>query len=81
MRGLLTKNAFVEGVGKQTALVARARAWARKRVVYKHIFCNAPVPLGTAFRPPYRRQPCTQKLLVAVHLARASASASAYASA
>ena len=77
MRGLLPKNAFVEGLRKQTVRGARARAWARKRVVYKHIFCNAPVPLVTAFRPPYRRQPCTQKLLVAVHLARASAYASA----
>ena len=45
----LTKNTFIEEMRKQYVLVARARGLSQKRVLYKHIFRNALLPLVTAF--------------------------------
>lgn len=44
---LLTKNTFVEEIRKQYVLVARAKGLSQKRVLYKHIFRNALIPLVT----------------------------------
>jgi microcin C transport system permease protein len=46
---MLTKNTFVEEMRKQYVLVARAKGLAQKRVLYKHIFRNALIPLVTGF--------------------------------
>ena len=46
---LLTKNTFVEEVRKQYVLVARAKGLSQQRVLYKHIFRNALIPLVTGF--------------------------------
>ncbi len=46
---LLTKNTFVEEIRKQYVLVARAKGLTEKRVLYKHIFRNALIPLVTGF--------------------------------
>jgi microcin C transport system permease protein len=44
---LLTKNTFVEEIRKQYVLVARAKGLSQDRVLYKHIFRNALIPLVT----------------------------------
>ncbi len=44
---LLTKNTFVEEIRKQYVLVARAKGLSQRRVLYKHIFRNALIPLVT----------------------------------
>lgn len=46
---LLTKNTFVEELRKQYVLVARAKGLAPKRVLFKHVFRNALIPLVTGF--------------------------------
>lgn len=46
---LLTKNTFVEEIRKQYVLVARSKGLSQKRVLYKHIFRNALIPLVTGF--------------------------------
>jgi microcin C transport system permease protein len=46
---LLTKNTFVEEMRKQYVLVARAKGLSQQRVLYKHIFRNALIPLITGF--------------------------------
>lgn len=46
---ILTKNTFVEEMRKQYVLVARARGLSQTRVLYKHIFRNALIPLVTGF--------------------------------
>ena len=46
---LLTKNTFVEEIRKQYVLVARAKGLSQGRVLYKHIFRNALIPLVTGF--------------------------------
>jgi microcin C transport system permease protein len=46
---LLTKNTFVEETRKQYVLVARAKGLSQGRVLYKHIFRNALIPIVTGF--------------------------------
>ena len=46
---MLTKNTFVEEMRKQYVLVARAKGLSQRRVLYKHIFRNALIPLITGF--------------------------------
>lgn len=46
---MLTKNTFVEEMRKQYVLVARAKGLSQQRVLYKHIFRNALIPLVTGF--------------------------------
>jgi microcin C transport system permease protein len=46
---LLTKNTFVEEIRKQYVLVARAKGLSEQRVLYKHVFRNALIPLVTGF--------------------------------
>ena len=38
---MLTKNSFLEELGKQYVLTARAKGCSEKRVLYKHVFRNA----------------------------------------
>ncbi len=46
---MLTKNTFVEEMRKQYVLVARAKGLSSQRVLYKHIFRNALIPIVTGF--------------------------------
>ena len=46
---LLTKNTFVEEIRKQYVLVARAKGLSEWRVLYKHVFRNAIIPIVTGF--------------------------------
>jgi microcin C transport system permease protein len=44
---MLTKNTFVEEIRKQYVLVARAKGLSQRRVLWKHIFRNALIPIVT----------------------------------
>jgi microcin C transport system permease protein len=44
---LLTRNTFVEEIRKQYVLVARSKGLSQRRVLYKHVFRNALIPLVT----------------------------------
>lgn len=46
---MLTKNAFLEEIRKQYVLTARAKGVSERRVLWKHIFRNALIPLVTGF--------------------------------
>ena len=46
---MLTKNVFIEEIRKQYVLTARAKGLPENRVLYKHIFRNALLPLITGF--------------------------------
>ncbi len=46
---MLTKNVFLEEIGRQYVLTARAKGLSEHRVFYRHIFRNALSPLVTAF--------------------------------
>ena len=46
---LLVKNTFVEEIRKQYVLVARAKGLSERRVLYKHVFRNALIPIVTGF--------------------------------
>ena len=46
---MLTKNTFVEEMRKQYVLVARAKGLSQGRVLYKHVFRNALIPIVTGF--------------------------------
>ncbi len=46
---MLTKNSFIEEIRKQYVLTARAKGLAQNRVLYRHVFRNAVIPLVTGF--------------------------------
>lgn len=46
---LLTKNSFLEEIRKQYVLTARAKGLDENRILYKHIFRNAIIPIITGF--------------------------------
>jgi len=46
---LLTKNSFLEELRKQYVQVARARGLSQSRVLWKHVFRNALIPIVTGF--------------------------------
>ena len=46
---MLTKNSFLEEIRKQYVLTARAKGLSERRVLYKHVFRNALIPLITGF--------------------------------
>ncbi|MFZ5520146.1 MAG: microcin C ABC transporter permease YejB [Pseudomonadota bacterium] len=46
---MLTKNAFLEEIRKQYVLTARAKGLAERRVLWKHVFRNALIPIITGF--------------------------------
>ena len=46
---MLTKNTFIEEMRKQYVLVARAKGLSKTRVLWKHIFRNALIPIITGF--------------------------------
>ncbi len=46
---MLTKNSFLEEIRKQYVLTARAKGLSENRVLYRHVFRNAMIPLITGF--------------------------------
>jgi microcin C transport system permease protein len=46
---MLTKNSFLEEIRKQYVLTARAKGLSEGRVLWKHIFRNALIPILTGF--------------------------------
>ncbi len=46
---LLTKNSFLEEIRKQYVITARAKGLNEKRVLYRHVFRNAIIPIITGF--------------------------------
>jgi len=46
---MLTKNSFIEEIRKQYVVTAKAKGLSEKKVLYKHIFRNALIPLVTGF--------------------------------
>ncbi|HTI17845.1 MAG TPA: ABC transporter permease subunit [Trinickia sp.] len=46
---MLTKNAFLDEVKKQYVLTARAKGLTERRVLWKHVFRNAMLPLVVGF--------------------------------
>jgi len=46
---MLTKNAFLDEIRKQYVLTARAKGLDERKVLYKHVFRNALIPLVTGF--------------------------------
>src|SRR5262249_54582301 len=49
LKTLLTKNTFLEEIRRQYVLTARAKGLSERRVLYKHVFRNALLPLVTGF--------------------------------
>ena len=46
---MLTKNAFLEEIGKQYVLTARAKGLSENKVLWKHVMRNALIPIVTHF--------------------------------
>jgi microcin C transport system permease protein len=46
---MLTKNSFIEEIRKQYVLTARAKGVSENKVLWKHVFRNALIPLITGF--------------------------------
>lgn len=46
---MLTKNAFLDEIRRQYVLTARAKGLSERRVLWKHVFRNALIPLVTGF--------------------------------
>jgi microcin C transport system permease protein len=46
---MLTKNSFLEEIRKQYVITARAKGLDEKRVLYKHVFRNAMLPIIAGF--------------------------------
>jgi microcin C transport system permease protein len=46
---MLTKNAFLEEIRKQYVLTARAKGLDERKVLWKHVFRNALIPIITGF--------------------------------
>ena len=46
---MLTKNSFLEEIGKQYVLTARAKGLDERTVMFKHVFRNAIIPIITGF--------------------------------
>jgi len=49
IKTLLTKNTFLDEIGKQYVLTARAKGLSERQVLWKHVFRNALLPLVTGF--------------------------------
>jgi microcin C transport system permease protein len=63
---LLTKNAFLEEMGKQYVLTARAKGLTAKRILWAHIFRNACLVLVVSFPRAFLHLLFTGALLVEI---------------
>jgi microcin C transport system permease protein len=61
---MLTKNAFLEEIRKQYVLTARAKGLGESRVLWKHVFRNALIPIITGFPSAFVAAFFTGSLLI-----------------
>ncbi|MBU6492195.1 MAG: microcin C ABC transporter permease YejB [Burkholderiales bacterium] len=61
---MLTKNAFLDEIRKQYVLTARAKGLPERRVLWKHVFRNAMIPLVTGFPSAFIGAFFTSSLLI-----------------
>jgi len=63
---LLTKNAFVEEIGKQYVVTARAKGLTPRRVLYGHVFRNAILVVAVGFPATFMRMLFVGTLLIEI---------------
>jgi len=63
---LLTKNAFVEEIGKQYVTTARAKGLSVRRVLYGHVFRNAILVVAVGFPGAFMRMLFVGTLLIEI---------------
>jgi microcin C transport system permease protein len=63
---MLTKNSFLDEIGKQYVLTARAKGLSEKRVLYGHIFRNAMLIVIAGFPAAFMHIFFTGSLLIEV---------------
>ncbi len=61
---LLTKNSFLEEIHKQYVITARAKGLSEHRILYRHIFRNAIIPIITGFPGTFIASFFTGSLLI-----------------
>jgi microcin C transport system permease protein len=61
---MLTKNSFLEEIRKQYVLTARAKGLTERRVLWKHVFRNALIPILTGFPSAFIAAFFTGSLLI-----------------
>ena len=61
---LLTKNVFLEEIRRQYVYTARAKGLSERRIMWKHVFRNAMIPLITGFPAAYLGAFFTGSLLI-----------------
>jgi len=64
LKTLLTKNTFLEEIRSQYVLTARAKGLAERKVLWKHVFRNALIPLVTGFPATFIAAFFTGSLLI-----------------
>ncbi len=63
---ILTKNSFLEELGKQYVLTARAKGLSEKKVLYKHVFRNAILVIVAGFPSAFMSMFFTGSVLIEV---------------
>ena len=63
---LLTKNAFLEEIGKQYVTTARAKGLSERQVLYGHVFRNAILLVAVGFLAAFLRMLFTGALLIEI---------------
>jgi len=63
---MLTKNSFLEEIGKQYVVTARAKGLAKRRVLYGHVFRNAMLLVIAGFPAAFVHILFTGALLIEV---------------
>jgi len=64
LKTLLTKNTFLDELGRQYVLTARAKGLSERQVLWKHVFRNALLPLVTGFPSTFIMAFFTGSLLI-----------------
>ncbi|RMF93871.1 MAG: ABC transporter permease subunit, partial [Nitrospinota bacterium] len=61
---LLTKNSFLEEINRQYVYTARAKGLSERKVLYKHVFRNAMIPIILGFPGSFLGMFFTGSLLI-----------------
>ncbi len=64
LKTLLTKNTFLDEISRQYVLTARAKGLSERRILWKHVFRNALLPLVTGFPATFIAAFFTGSLLI-----------------
>lgn len=64
IKAMLTKNTFLDQIRRQYVLTARAKGLSERRVLWKHVFRNALLPLVTGFPAAFIAAFFTGSLLI-----------------